>query len=158
MGRYKYSGQVFWGIIIIGLFLPLIVELAVELIFDPKHFISTLLSLSPSSILMGVFNAIPFIVFAFLVRSLWHRPEHETFQLFFKHKSGVLGAGIIGIGFILLVNINVWVGAVLTLPGFSTSGLVYMFIPFYGIVAILIGYGIGYVVGRIIIFRREKKA
>lgn len=148
---YKYSKRWFWGIIILGIFLPLIVESVVTIILDPKDFLNIFSSFFLSLILIGLLNDIPFIVFAFLVRSLWNRPEAEKFQDFFKHKTGVISAGIISIGSILYINIGVWISIMRVLPGSSTSVIVYAFLPIYGVIAILVGYGCGWFVGKIIL-------
>lgn len=137
--------------------MPLIVESVVVIIFNPKDFLNILMSFFPSLILIGLLNDVPFIVFAFLVRSLWNRPEVESSQDFFKHKVGVFGAGIIGIGFVLFINVSVWISVALILPGFSTSAIAYDFLPIYGIIAILVGYGSGRLIGKIILRYKEKE-
>jgi hypothetical protein len=146
----------FWGLIILGILLPLIVESVVAIIFASKDFFSMLKSIFPSLILIGLLNDVPFIIFAFLVRSLWHRPEVETSQDFFKHKGGVIGAGLVGIGFVLFINISIWLSVTLMLPGFSTAVIAFIFLPIYGIIGILIGYGSGRLIGKIILRYRSR--
>jgi hypothetical protein len=141
----------FWGIIALGLLLPFLVSIVVKLIFFPKDFLDVFISISPSSFFAGIFNDIPFIIIAFMVRSLWYRPETESYQDFFKHKSGVIGAGLLTIGFSLIVNISIWVGIILHNRGSSTSVIAYFFLPFYCIVIILVGYGIGRFIGKIML-------
>jgi hypothetical protein len=150
------QGWWFWGIIILGILLPFIVESIVELIFDFKNFFNTLLPLLASFILMGLLNSIPFVILAFIVRSLWYRPETERLKDYFKHKSGVIGAGILSIGSNLCVNIAVWVGSALNLAGSSTSVIVYVFLPIYGTITILIGYAVGRLIGKIILHYKNK--
>ena len=148
---YKYSGRWFLGIIIFGALLPLIVEIIIKIIFDPQNFTDIFLSITSSFFLSALFNAIPLIIWAFMVRSLWYRPESEIYQDFYKHKAGVIGAGILTIGFILYVNIGIWLGIILHQPGASTSAIAYFFLPFYGIMTNLLGYGLGRLIGKIIL-------
>lgn len=145
----------FWGLIILGILSPLIVESVVAIIFASQDFFSMLRSIFPSLMLIGLLNAVPFIIFAFLVRSLWQRPEVETPQDFFKHKGGVIGAGVVGIGLVLFVNISIWTSIALMLPGFSTAVIAFIFLPVYGIIGILIGYGSGRLIGKIILRYRN---
>jgi hypothetical protein len=154
---YKYAGRWFWGIIIFGALLPLIVEIIIKIIFDPKNFSNFFLSITASFFLVALFNAIPFIIWAFLVKSLWHRPENEIYQGFYKHKAGVIGSGILTIGFVLYVNIGIWLGIILHQPGASTSAIAYIILPFYGIMTNLFGYGLGRLIGKIILAYKKDK-
>lgn len=160
VGGYRYLKWWLWGLIILGAFLPVIVGIAVEIIFNPKDFHSIFrYFLSPFfsmwSLLILLWNDIPFIVFAFIIRSLWNRPEVESYQDFFKHKTGVIGAGAVTIGISLFVNINIWVGIVLHLPGASTSVIAYLFLPFITLIAIPIGYWFGRLVGKLILKKKR---
>lgn len=147
----------FWGIIVAGALMPLAVITVVEIIFNPKDFLNTLLSSFPSFILMGLPNSIPFIALAFLVKTLWNRPEGESFQNYLKHKIGVIAAGIFSVGFIFYINIELWVSINLHLPGSSTGVIIYALIPPYGFIALLVGYGFGWIIGRIILWYKETK-
>lgn len=159
--KYKYSGLLFWGLIIFGAVLPMIVGLAIEIIFDPKDLLNIVKLffsqfISPWKLFNLLWIDIPFIIYAFIVRSLWYRPEVETPQDFLKHKAGVIGAGILTIGFVVYVNIGFWIGIVLHQPGASTSAIAYLFLPFYGIMTNLVGYGLGRLIGKIILHYKNK--
>jgi len=149
---YKYPLTWFWSIIIGEILLPFLVSIAVEIVSDPREAYNLrFIFLSPSFFLIGLLNDVPFILLAFLVRSLWHRPKDEKYKDFLRHKAGVIGAGVISISLILYINISIWISIVLLLPGFSTAVISYIFLPIYGIIALLVGYGLGRIVYKFVV-------
>lgn len=144
----------FWGTIILGMTLPIIVMAIVELIFSRKSFFSAFISAVSffSNDLWGflpwLLHSIPFVFLAFLIRSQLQEktesPKPSVLRL-----SETLGAGIVMVGFSLFLNLSIWIWNT------STAVLAYFTFPFYGIISILVGYGGGWVVGKIILWARR---
>lgn len=147
MKQMKYIRFWFWGLIIFGASIPILVGLTTELLYNPELGLRFYMG----DIFIGPLNAIPFIILAFLVKYIWLDPKIQSSPNLFQHKSGIICAGIFTICFNLYINIDVWKGIALNLSGSSTAVIIYVFLPIYGVITILVGYGIGILAGKIII-------
>lgn len=152
------SGKIkllFWGTIAIGMVLPIVVMMTINLIFDSLNFLDAFNAIISSffdgitslGFIYWVLHSIPFIFLAFLIRSqLGEKVDSPV--LYILRLSKVIGAWVVTIGFTLYINI------VVLISDSSTAVLAYLFIPFYETVAILVGYGCGWLVGKIIIWAK----
>lgn len=138
----------FWGTVVLGIILPIAIMVSVDFALNHEDFITVLLSsISFFSLKWGLIlmlHDIPFIALAFLIRSQLQEktesPKPSVLRL-----SETLGAGIVMVGFSLFLNLSIWIWNT------STAVLAYFTFPFYGIISILIGYGGGWVLGKIIV-------
>lgn len=142
----SYARWWFWGLIVLGALIPFIVSAIMEITYNPDLGVRFYLG----DILLALVNDIPYILLAFLAKYIWQ--EHSKIaQNILLHKIGVFFAGGVSISFNLYVNIGTWRGIAQHLPGSSTAVIVYVFLPIYGIIAMLIGYVLGFFIGKIII-------
>lgn len=151
-GRSGNIKLLFWGTIIMGAVLPIAVMVAVDLIFRRSDFLSAFISAISffSGDLWGflpwVIHNIPFIFLAFLIKLRIGKNAGDS-EPYIIRLSEVIGAWILTVGFDLTMNIDMWI----SISGSMWAPLAYLFISFYEIITILVGYGGGWVVGKIIV-------
>lgn len=141
----------FWITIIIGIVLPIIVKMTVDIIVDHVSFLAALTSAASFFFDMRIWgvpylvaNTIPFIFLAFLLKSQIGK-KSNTSKPYILRVSEAIGAWVLTVGFSFLIHLDV------SIPNSSTESLAYLFIPYYEIVTILLGYGLGKLVGKIIL-------
>lgn len=135
----------FWGMILFGGILPVVVMSTTELISDPREFFDFISSVFPGLVLMGIFNSIPFVVLAYIARTLWIEPAPEKYQSFYQHTLGVIFVGVITSVADIIFLISIVIS-----PGNSTSAIGYPIILFLLLVAQPFEYGFGWLTGKII--------
>lgn len=143
--------QIYVSIVVAGLFLPSVIGIIVVLVIEPAELAKLFVASARSLILIGLFNAIPFVVFSKLLRGWWSRTERSEAEpsVVLKHKYGLVFAAIAGLSSILYVHINTWISIVKVLPGSSTAPISFILAPIYGIIAIGLGYGLGMFIAKI---------
>lgn len=143
----------FWGTIVMGIIMPISVMIAIEIILSHADLLSALRfgisHLSGHYILLWLLHDIPFIFLAFLVKSLLS-DKVKLSKPYMLRLSEAIGAWVVTVGISFWMNLDVWSSIALLSSGFSTAMLAYYFYPFYGILTILIGFGIGWIIGKII--------
>lgn len=154
IGKSKYSKICFWGIIIIGMSLPITGMVLADVLFDPSGLPETLKLLpsffiSPIGILVLLWNAVPFIFFALLTKSILSELT-EDFQISWTRMAGVIGAGIAIISTSICFRIYVGWAVIRGLPGSSTAALMDLILPIYLFIIMGIGYWIGLVIGKLL--------
>jgi len=145
------------GILIVGFLLPSVIALIVMLILEPTEVARLFASSAMTFILIGLFNAIPFAVYVKILKSTIGIAQNNLLndgQL--KHKYGLIFAAIAGLSVIVFVQINTWIGMIKLAPGASTTGIAFLYLPVYGVIAILLGYGFGVLIVKMqtLIFKR----
>ncbi len=152
-------GVLFWITITLGLVLPIVVMVAIDLVLNRSDFLIALRGIIPFFTsgwgLLCILHDIPFIALAFLIKSrLSEKNDREPYVL---RLSEIFGAYIVTLIVSLWMNLDVWISITLSSPGFSTASLVYFFFPFYGTLAILVGYGGGWLVGKLILLKKMRQ-
>lgn len=156
--RQDIVGYIYKGIIATGFLLPLIIAAAVVLVIEPAELIRLLLTTATSFILIGAFNAIPFVVYAKMLKSFLGQPDIVTInENRLKQKYGLFFAAILGICVIVYFHIYTWISIVKVLPGSSTSGIAFLLLPVYGLFSIVMGYGLGFLVARMQVLLTKNK-
>lgn len=153
MRKSEYINLFFWGTIAIGVALPIGVMVVVEFILNRGDFLfafrsTTLFFFSDFTslgFLYWVFHSIPFIFLAFLIRSQLGE-KADTSKPYILRLSKMIGSWVVMVGFSLFMNIGVLIS------DSSTAALAYLFIPYYEIIAILVGYGCGWLIGKVILW------
>jgi hypothetical protein len=140
-----------------GLFMPLMVNMVVQIVFDPKFTFGNYFSETPDLALLGFFNAIPFIVLAFLVTSIKNTQNVKNIESAFKHKVGVVVTGLFTTIITFIINVDIWVGITLHRPGSSTSSITYFLLPLLMGIIIPIEYSVGRLLGKFILWLRKHK-
>lgn len=154
--QLHFSRKIFWAIILLGLVLPWIVRMGTEIFFHPDRtervlaeFPKLLFAPGRNLFLLGILNAIPFIIFAFLTRWRYRISAGQTPNDFFPHKTGVIGAGLVTIGLSLGIHLFVWIPIFGPGHAASTSVILFMLLPFYSLASMPAGYLFGWLVGKL---------
>ena len=142
--KSKYSKFVFWVIVLVGAIPPLVM-IDVGTVFHP------------GTLFLLVWNDIPFIVLAFLVKSHLDRIKNQSPQVYIQRISKIIGAGIAVFGTVFFIHLIIWIEVFSNSPGSSTAGLVLLFIPFYALILMPIGYVCGWLAGRLILWIKKKR-
>ncbi len=150
MSTRQYSKLFFWGIIAIGICLPLFFFIPSALdsfIFSPEE---------RFNIISGIFfllllTSIPFVVLVvFAKRHLNISQIKNSETIFYKRVWGVMGAVVVIFGFSLYIYF------VAATSKSSTACMVFIFLPIYGTAIIPIGYFCGRLIGNLILrFKRS---
>ena len=141
------TGYIYKGIIVTGFLLPLLIATVVVLAIEPAELMRLILSSVMTFVLIGVFNAIPFVVYAKMFKSYCDQPDEVTLsEAVLKQKYGLFFAAILGLSIIVYFQIYTWIGIIKVAPGSSTSGIAFLLLPVYGLFSIVVGYGIGFLV------------
>ncbi len=150
-----FSKRNFWGIILLGLVLPWIVRTAVEAFFRPDQigwilarFPSLLFASGHNLFLLGLINAIPFVVFAFLTRWRYRLSAAENAKTFLPHKWGIILAGLTVFAMTLFIQLVVWMDVFKPMGGSSTAVIAFVFLPFYALALMPVGYLVGFLIGK----------
>jgi hypothetical protein len=128
------------AILVSGLALPLVIELAFSLKYG---FLETPLTFLVKAPVLLIGHGIPLGVLVVIVKSLYQQRE--------RHIPGIIGAGIGVFGIILVLNLVYWLDIYLGSAS-STGGLVFTVIPIYGCLSIPLGYCCGWIVGKLFRF------
>lgn len=147
---------IFWGTIVLGVGLPLVVMIAIELIRNGKGVLqsvgSTMLFYFEDFSGLGFFywigHGLLFLLLAILVKAKLAE-RGNGYEDYILRLTEAIGAWTLTVGFSLLANLSILFSVS------STAVLGYIFVPLYGIPVILLGYGCGWLVGRLILWIRS---
>lgn len=67
---------------------------------------------------------------------------------FLPHKWGILFAGLAVFGLSLFIQLVVWMDVFNPAGGSSTAVIAFVFLPFYALALMPVGYGLGWLVGK----------
>lgn len=136
---------IFWGSIILGVVLPWAVFIVTHRHNDPRvleTFWRDLLGPDPWMLLAGVFNGIPFLVYAvFALLHLGKAAGHGA-AVAWRRLSGVLTAGA------AMTAISLWGNIAILTSRSSTASIGFLFLPIYLLLALAAGYGLGRLLAR----------
>ena len=154
--RQDTAGYIYKGIIAIGFLLPLIIAAVVVLAIEPAELIRLVFSSMMSFVLIGAFNAIPFVVYAKMMKSYLERPDKTTLnEAVLKQKYGLFFAAILGLSILIHFQFQTWISIVQVEPGSSTSVIAFLLLPVYGLFSIVVGIGFGSLAVRLQGFRNK---
>jgi hypothetical protein len=152
----RFSKKNFWAIITFGVAQSWLVRILVEASYKPDQtgailarFPSLLFAPGHNLFLLGLINAIPFIVFAFLTRWRYRMSAAEGAKTFRPHKWGIVGAGLVVFGMTVFIQWVVWADVFNPAGGSSTAVIAFIFLPFYALALMPVGYLVGYLLGRV---------
>ncbi len=135
--------------------LPWIVRILVEAFFKPDQIVriltrfpQLLFSSGHNLFLLGLINAIPFVVFAFLARWRYRLSAAEDVKTFLPHKWGVIFAGLTVFAMTLFIQLVVWMDVFNPAGGSSTAVIAFVFLPFYALALMPVGYLVGFLIGK----------
>ncbi|MGH8005098.1 MAG: hypothetical protein ACRECJ_10300, partial [Limisphaerales bacterium] len=106
--------------------------------------------------LLGLLNALPFIVFAFLTRWRYRMSAAEDPKTFFPHKLGIILAGTTVLALTLFIQLVVWTDVFSPTGGSSTAAIAFVFLPFYALALMPVGYLVGWLVGGVVARRMKQ--
>jgi hypothetical protein len=146
----RITVTLYWGCIVFGLTLPGIVTVAhdsyrshgawAEAIQD---FRLHLFAPGYNLFLVGVLNVIPFVLLAVFILFHLGTAAKQDPAIVFRRLLGVAGAVAVAVG------ISAWAHLGTTLYPDAQGALVYLFLPFYLLVLIPLGYGCGRLIGKV---------
>jgi hypothetical protein len=136
--------------------MPWLVRILVEAAYKPEQifailtrFPSLLFAPGHNLFLLGLINAIPFVVFAFLTRWRYRLSAAEDAKTFRPHKWGIAAAGFVVFAMTLFIQLVVWMDVFNPQGGSSTAVIAFVFLPFYALALMPVGYLVGYLLGRL---------
>ncbi|MEW6542201.1 MAG: hypothetical protein AB1411_01170 [Nitrospirota bacterium] len=140
----------YWGGVGLGLTLPWLIHLGhevygrnVPLRTALQRFGMELLAPGYNLFLVGVFNAVPFVLLSvFLLFHLGTAPPHGAVTVA-RRVAGVAGAWLAALG------LSLWVHLSLALHPDAQGALAVLFLPFYVFLLMLAGYGCGRLISRL---------
>lgn len=142
------------GILALGIGLPWLLMLIIGLILNPQLLFSKFFYFSSYPTLMfAVCNLLPFLILAELTGSYLFRKSNKSVDVFLLPRLlGTIGAWIVTLILILFLIFRTWISIFhsehISSVGFGFIGAGILFT----IVLIPIGYGFGWLVGRLIIW------
>lgn len=146
--------SLYWGCIVFGLVLPGIVTIAHDAFRNQgawaaawKDFQLHLFAPGFNFFLVGILNAIPFVLLAVFI--LFHLGTAATKEpvIVSRRLSGVAGAVAAGVG------LSTWAHLATTLHPDAQGALVYFFLPIYLLGLIPLGYAVGRLAG-LLLFKK----
>jgi hypothetical protein len=145
--------KVFWSTIILGLLLPLVAMAAVDIIKDAKTITAILKDIvsfyfhdyTDLGFLFWLFQSLVFVALAFLVKSKLEGKAASSEPSALRYSEAIC-AWVVMVLFSVSMNIDILISSS------STAALGYIFIPFYEVVMILIGYVLGWIIGKSILW------
>lgn len=152
------SDGLFWGTIAFGFVVPvLIVELAAAVLVGSRSFGKALADLprilfAPGHNLFVIvlLTAIPFVVLAFVMRSEFRSRGNEVAEARIRSTARVVGAAVFVSGFVLAVQMGIWVRTYETGRGVSTAGIGLYLLPFEALLVLAVGYYVGGLAGWVV--------
>lgn len=158
----NFSRKNFWGVILLGFVLPWIVRISVEAAFKPNEigrilarFPELLFASGHNLFLLGLLNALPFVVFAFMTRWRYRMSAAEDPKTFLPHKLGVIFAGTTVLALTLFIQLVVWMNVFSPKAGSSTAVIAFVFLPFYALALMPVGYFVGWLIGGVLARRMK---
>ena len=140
---------IYWSAIGLGLTIPWTVHLVQEMYVRPqeaarvfKIFRVLLFAPGYNLFLQGILSAIPFVVFA--VFTLVHLGTGMNLGrvIAYRRLAGVIGAGLTVLG------LSLWAHIGLAIHPDAQGALVFFFLPFYALILMPFGYGVGRLLGK----------
>lgn len=150
-----FSKKEFWGAILLGFVLPWVVRISVEAFFKPDQigrilarFPELLFASGHNLFLLGLLSALPFVVFVFMTRWRYKMSTAEDPKTFLPHKWGVIFAGVTVLAMSLFIQLVVWIDVFNPKGGSSTAVIAFVFLPFYALALMPVGYLVGFLIGK----------
>jgi len=144
----------FWITVILGILLPIITFAIINMLNDKTigNILNDIVDVyfkdyTDIGFLFWFFQSLIFLILAFLVKSKIQISADTTKSSIIEYSQAV-GAWIFAVVFSIIMNIDVLVSKS------STAVIAYIFIPFYEVIMILIGYLLGWIIGKIILWNR----
>ncbi len=158
LDKRKFRVLVFWPTILLGLLLPIVSMATVGLIRDTKPILIVLKEVvafyfrdyTNLVFLFWVFQSLIFVALAFLVKSKIEGKTGSSEPSVLRYAEAI-GAWVLLVIFSVIVNIDILISTS------STSAIAYIFIPFYEVVMILIGYVVGWIIGKTILWYEHRR-
>jgi len=153
--KLQFSQKIFLIIITIGLVLPWIILFILGIFLNPAKLFSSVPTFNISNcILVSILGAIPFFILAWKIRSIFR----SNIQISFLHKTGTIGLIVVTFLVSILLYLSIWIdyfrpGGPLYPTG-DGIGLGLGFI--YTLIFMPLGYGCGWLVGKLIIWKRKR--
>lgn len=142
--------------------MPWIVSISVEAFFKPDQtgrilarFPELLFASGHNLFLLGLLSALPFVVFAFMTRWRYRMSAAEDPKTFLPHKWGVIFAGTVVFGMSLFIQLVVWMDVFNPKGGSSTAVIAFVFLPFYALALMPVGYLVGWLIGGVLARRKK---
>jgi hypothetical protein len=158
INKRKFRALIFWPTILLGLLLPIVTMAAVDLIKNAKAVDIVLKDIvafyfhdyTDLVFLFWFFQTLVFVALAFLVKSKVEGKAGSSEPPALRYAEAI-GAWALMVLFSVSVNIDV------SISTSSTSAIAYIFIPFYEVVLILVGYAVGRIIGKAILWYDHRK-
>lgn len=161
--KSQYSKLWVCGIITVGAISPLILLLVTGVLFSSTSIFEVIkFSLSflllPIGLLGLLLNAAPFVVHALQLKKLQiGRLNKDDSNIYFKSVAEMIGAGFAGFIVNISIQFIVLSAAYRGEPGSAIAGSLYFFLPIHTFIAMGIGYLLGGLVGKLILWNRSRK-
>lgn len=168
--KSQYSKLWFWGIIVVGFLLPLAGEVVADVTFKSTSIFEAIKRALPDFsafpvpvvlliwLLMLLWNDVPFIVLAVVANYQSCKSIEQDSQIYIKIIASTIVATIMGFSTSIFIQFDAWSAAFRGEPGASTTPLIYIFLPFPVSIIMVVGYGLGWFIGMLIIWGRNKKS
>jgi hypothetical protein len=152
------ADRLFWGTIAFGLLVPvLVVELAAAVLVGSRSFGQAVADLPRILFAPGyglfvivLLTAIPFVVLAFVIRSEFRSRVNDIAEARTRSIARVVGAAAFVTGFVLAVQMGIWVKTYETGRGVSTAGIGLYLLPFEALLVLAVGYYVGGLAGWVV--------
>jgi hypothetical protein len=154
-GTDHRADRLFWWTIAFGLFVPVLVVQLAAAVLAGRQPVGRALAELPM-ILFGpgqnlfvivLLTEVPFLALAFLIRGELRGHGNEAPDARIKRVARVVGAVVSVTGFILAVQIDIWVRTEGIGKGVSTAAIGLLFLPFEALLVLVAGYYAGGLVG-----------
>lgn len=147
-----FTLAVYWGCILLGLTLPLLATVGVDMVNHQQSLGQALHQLNLhlfapgyNLLLIAVMNAVPFVIFAvFTILHLGRVPSQEQ-RLAGRRKAGILLATV------GLVGLSAWAHVMTLWYPDAQGALTYLFLPFWQLLLIPLSYAAGRLLGLLLI-------
>lgn len=146
--------SLYWGSIGLGLTLPWIIQLGVEIMVHRipvgeawRSFRLHLFAPGYNYFLIGVLNGVPFLIFIFALFALFHlggAPSEDRFVTV-RRALGLAAAAL------LLVDVSLWTHITLLLYPDAQGPIAYLFLPVALMVTMVVGYAVGRLLGKFVL-------
>ena len=151
--RHKFPKRLYWGLILVGATLPLVIIISVALIRGDMKFPWN--SSMPYSgflrfiTVVALFNFLPFAVLAAFMKNRLGKPQRMVVSAYYLRMMGIFGAATTLLGTSLIMHVSIWTSRS------STAGLGVFALFVLAFALMPVGYGCGWFIGEM--YLRSKK-